>query len=795
MVAISEAPGVGSNGDEQSRLKCPADACAGALARRLSFAMWKSWLLIVSDQELNRNAALLVSAMLLSAIVLSAPAPPQVDSGYVDSTACAACHAEIFNSYRLTGMGRSLYRPSPQNMGEDFATHNTLYNHASDRYYTLIERGGKWYQRRHQIGFDGRETNVVEKRIDYVIGSGNHVRTYLTRTAQGTLVELPVSWYAENGGFWAMSPGYDRPGQEDFRRTIIARCLACHTGYPAPGQTSNLATNEPRFGDNIPEGIDCQRCHGPGRAHIAAAASGHATPAAIRAAIVNPSRLSRERQLDVCMQCHLETTHFSLPGEILRDPQQPFSYRPGEPLGDSILFFDHAPGTGHDDKFEIAHAAYRLRKSACFRASQMTCTTCHNPHTVVSPEQAATHYTAVCRSCHSSAHESKMPAGAASCIACHMPRRRAEDVVHAVMTDHYIQRRPPARDLLKPLEESAIEKQSNYQGEVVPYYPAPFPQTPAARLYTDVAQVLDGANLGSGVARLERDLEQFKPTRPEFYVALGDAYVKTNHYAQAIHWFNQALGFEPGFRPALEELGGALIAAGRLEQAAEVLEKATAPPLPNTSALTDLGGVYFLQGNLERATAVLQQALAINPDLPKARRSLALVFIRKGDWTGAEQQLRAAISAQPDFAEAHDSLGNVLARSSQYAEARYHFQKAIAIKSDYAAAHHDYGLLLLRMGSPSEAVNELQTAVRLDLKSARSFMDLGIALAASGRLADAVDAYGNAIRLDADFYQAHFALGQVLLRQGDLVGARAHFEKAAQSPDPRMREAARNLLR
>jgi predicted CXXCH cytochrome family protein len=748
----------------------------------------------VEMNTLNRNAGLLVSAVLLGGLLLSAPAPQRVNPGYVDSTTCAACHSEIFKSYRLTGMGRSLYRPSPQNMVEDFTTHNTLYNRASDRYYTLIKRDGKWYQRRHQLGFDGNETNVVEKQIDYVIGSGNHVRSYVTRTAQGTLVELPVSWYGETGGFWAMSPGYDRADQEDFRRTIMARCLACHTAYPAPSQASNLATNEPLFGDLLPEGIDCQRCHGPGRQHIEVA-SAHATLAAIRAAIVNPARLNRDEQLEVCMQCHLETTHFSLPSEILRDPQQPFSYRPGKPLGDSILFFDHAQGTGHDDKFEIAHAAYRLRKSACFRTSQMTCTTCHNPHAVLSPEQAATHYIAVCRSCHLAAHESKMPAGGNSCIACHMPKRRAEDVVHAVMTDHYIQRSPPARDLLKPLQESAIQKQSKYRGEVVPYYPAPFPRTPVAQLYTDVAQVFDGTNLASGISQLEHDLERLKPIQPEFYVALGDAYTKTKRYDQAIHWFNLALGLRPGFRPALEELGGVLIAAGRLEQAAEVLEKATAPPSPNTSALADLGGVYLLQGDLERAATVLQQALAINPDLPKAHRSLALLSIRKGDWTSAEQQLRAAISAQPDFAEAHDSLANVLARNSQYTEARYHFQKAIANKSDYAAAHHNYGLLLLRMGSAREAIGELQTAIRLDTLSARNYLDLGIALAASGRLTDSADAYGTAIRLDPDFYEAHFALGQLLKRQGDLVGARVHFEKAAESPDLRLREAAQNLLR
>src|ERR1700722_14669186 len=429
------------------------------------------------------GAAMAGSAMLLvTRVSVRAPARTQPiarpDSGYVDAAACAGCHAEIAKSYRLTGMGRSLYRPAPENKVEDFKTHNAFYNRASDRYYTMLERDGKWYEGRPNLGFDGKETNIVEKQIDYVMGSGNHVRSYLSRTAQGTLVELPVSWYTENGGYWAMSPGYDRANQEDFRRTVISECMSCHTSYPRLEQASNLTTSEPLFGDRIPEGIDCQRCHGPGRAHIDAAGSGHPRLESIRAAIVNPAKLNRDRQLEVCMQCHLETTHFPLPSQILRYSQRPFSYRPGEPLGNYELFFDHAPGTGYDDSFEIVHAAYRLRKSACFQASQMTCTTCHNPHSVAGAEESAVHYTAVCRSCHASTHASKMPAGGNSCVDCHMPKRRPEDVVHTVMTDHYIQRRPAPRDPLKPIQEADFVAQGNYRGDVTLYYPPQLPRTP-----------------------------------------------------------------------------------------------------------------------------------------------------------------------------------------------------------------------------------------------------------------------------------------------------------------------------
>ena len=62
--------------------------------------------------------------------------------------------------------------------------------------------------------------NVEEKEIDYVLGSGIRARTYLHLDEQKKLVELPVGWYAEKGGYWGMNPGYDRPDQPDFRRRI-----------------------------------------------------------------------------------------------------------------------------------------------------------------------------------------------------------------------------------------------------------------------------------------------------------------------------------------------------------------------------------------------------------------------------------------------------------------------------------------------------------------------------------------------------------------------------------------------
>ena len=143
-------------------------------------------------------------------------------------------------------------------------------------------------------------------------------------------------------------PGLRRPEYKGSTRAIHYECMFCHNAYPRISEGNQEAGAESQYLQPIPEGIDCQRCHGPGQRHIAAVGKPDARAEEIRATIVNPARLTPEREMEVCMQCHLETTSRLLPHSIQRLGRGPFSYVPGQPLGDFRLSFDRPPGRNED---------------------------------------------------------------------------------------------------------------------------------------------------------------------------------------------------------------------------------------------------------------------------------------------------------------------------------------------------------------------------------------------------------------------------------------------------------------
>ena len=514
--------------------------------------------------------------------------------------ACLPCHAGVVESYAKTGMGRSFQVLRKANVVEDFSRANSFLHAASKSRFTMYERDGRFYMRR-----DHAVAGTIEKEMHYVLGSGNHARSYVHRTAEGRLLALPVSWYASpNGAYWQMAPGFDRPDHPHFRRRIGYDCFFCHNSYPSIPAGADAA--DPMYPAALPQGIDCSRCHGKADEHLRRPGRGN---------ILNPARLPATRQLEVCLQCHLETTSQPLPFALRRFGRGFFSYDPSEPLGDYMVHFDHEDRAPWNEKFEVVSAPYRMMQSPCFLKSKgrLTCTTCHNPHERPSQNDAP------CRACHESSHARKAEAKQ-NCIPCHMSRRSPEDAKLTTFTDHRISRRPetrPGPDL------------GTYSGPVRVYWPGG----------QEMALFRDLVN--------RRDAEGPLPANAEALLFLADRTGVASLYAAVTRTDPKLLGGWRGLArakfPDLDSIaagvnrfpkdpflltlqGDALRMAGKLEDAERVSRAAIAADPDQPEPYINLGVLLAQQGRLEEAIALFRAGWAIDPNNRAAEANLRLAL-------------------------------------------------------------------------------------------------------------------------------------------------------------------------
>jgi predicted CXXCH cytochrome family protein len=727
--------------------------------------------------------------------------PNTATNNYIDPAWCAQCHADIAKTYALTGMGRSFTKITADTMKEDFPSDKPFFHEASQSYFSIVKRDGNVYERRWQIDYNGQETNVEEKQIDYVLGSGNHGRTYLHLTARGTLQQLPMGWYSENGGTWAMIPGFDRAEYPGSTRDVQYECMFCHNAYPKIPAANAAEGAEPVYAQPIPNGIDCQRCHGPGQRHIETVSKASATPEEIRASIVNPARLGPEREMEVCMQCHLETSSLKLPHSLQRVDRGPFSYISGQPLADFRLSFDRAPGK--NTRIEIAGAAYDLRKSQCFLQTQerspdqrMQCTTCHDPHNIPRGAEATTHYNSVCNQCHAAEIAKDVAASAhpanADCVSCHMPKRRTDDAVHIVMTDHLIQRRPPS-DQLAAKPEYYENSNTSYKGEVVPYYPAKLAPTEANQLDLAVAQAKDDSNLRGGIPQLNALLEKYRPPQAEYYVDLADALHDAGDAAQSAAMYEEALRHAPSSPEILLKLGAAELDWQQTSKVEATARRVTSLTPNDALAWSLLGEVLFQEGKNAEAKDALAKAVSLDVDLAEPHNYLGGVLVRANDIAGAEKEFREAVRLQPTQAPWQANLAGLLASEGKLPEAKYIFELSIKLDPSFAGARINYARLLASTGDNDGAKIQAQAAVDADAKSAEAHEFYGSLLGSLGDGPGAAAELKEAVRLAPDFFQAHLELGEALRVTGDAAGAKAEFKIAARSPDADVRAAAAQL--
>ncbi len=600
--------------------------------------------------------------------------------GYVGPQACVACHANRVADFQKTRHFVACVQAKPGIMPEGFAAgRGGLRSREPGIRFEMSQSGNDFLQTVLHATPAGEKRTT--SRIDLVYGSGAGLdEVYFSWRDDGTMFELPMAWLHPQNR-WGTSP-VDPHGGGEFARETHPRCMECHNTWMehVPGTTNQFN----RHGMIL--GVTCENCHGPAREHVA---QHQASPGATEGkAIVHPGRLPRERQMDLCAQCHSNSL-------LRRSPA--FSYRPGEPL--DAHFKSIAPKHAEED--HVANQTKYVRASKCFQKSAtLTCNSCHNPHKPEGPANAGS-TKRTCLKCHEPAacrEQPKLPeAVRGDCIGCHMPTKykiqvsfitEDDDYVPPVrIREHRVGVYPEARDtalldwLRKQPDEPSKQRAATLKSSLAEHWRKRADQHRRdGRNLAAIGALREGLHVAES-AELRDDLkrtlaEQTKVDRDLFD---GLLQFRQQRMPQAIDTFNGLLKLRPDWAFVHGKLGTAYAVAGQKDKAAEHLRAVARFDADEPYGANMLGWLAYLDGRSEEAADWFRQADAIEPWTPMINYRWGLALSKLARWPEAAERFRTALKADPKHAAACQSLSVALLRQGKRDEALASAERAVRL--------------------------------------------------------------------------------------------------------------------
>ncbi|RYD79006.1 MAG: hypothetical protein EOP55_05780 [Sphingobacteriales bacterium] len=337
--------------------------------------------------------------------------PPDVrGENFTGAATCIKCHAKVAQSFIHSAHAQSSAPANKKTLESYLQTDSNSFAFNAHMKVKIEKRDSGIYQVAY---IDGKQSRI--QRFDIAFGSGEKAFTYAYWKGK-KLYQLPLSHFSAIKT-WANSPGFPINNMY-FDRPIPSRCLECHSSYikKETKQVSALAMDEELEKGSLIYGIDCERCHGPGKQHAVFHLENPDEKTAKFITIFKT--LSRKQKMDACGVCHS--------GNKLTTVQSVFNFQPGDDLNDyyaqDFVSFGGVNPDVHGNQTAM------LQGSMCYRKSEMTCQSCHNTHESIKGNMAI--YSQRCISCHQTQkHTSqtlKKGVLKTNCIDCHMPMQASK---------------------------------------------------------------------------------------------------------------------------------------------------------------------------------------------------------------------------------------------------------------------------------------------------------------------------------------------------------------------------------
>jgi tetratricopeptide (TPR) repeat protein len=621
---------------------------------------------------------------------------------YVGINTCRLCHQDIYNTFIETGMGKSFDLASKQKSAGDYHT-SVIYDKIGDFHYKAFwdKDSLKFLEYR----LEGKDT--IYKRLEtvnYIIGSGQHTNSHI-QSVNGYLNQMPMTFYTQKKQ-WDLPPGFEDGHNSRFMRKIGLECMSCHNSYP-----DFVLGSENKY-NAVEKGIGCERCHGPGSIHVAERGKGTKidTSKYIDYSIVNPAKLSIDRQFDICQRCHLQGN------AVLKEGKSFYDFKPGMKLSDYMTVFLPKYKNAYDEVIMASHAD-RLKQSQCFIKSleasvtsstsvtgnklkpykdALTCVTCHNPHVSIRETNKEV-FNDACKKCHSAEIKDtrhKTQDGLAenseifcskkgiiktdNCVNCHMPRSGSIDIPHVTVHDHYIR---------KPLSKKEKDDIKEFIGLYAVNEKNPSPII-KAKAYLNQFEKFENKYeyLDSAAYYLKDKTEQELLVNLEPLVQLN---FSKNNYGQIITYVNRVtdnyllrsvlnkVSYTNDNAWTSYRIGESFYNTGNLQRAILYFKNAVKLAPYGLDFKNKLASALAANNQTDEAETLYKEILKEYPKHVSVLTNLGYVKLSKGDAVSAETLYKKALTIDPDYEPLLMNIAGLCAYKKNFVQSKFYLEKIL----------------------------------------------------------------------------------------------------------------------
>ncbi len=268
-------------------------------------------------------------------------------------------------------------------------------------------------------------------------------------------------------------------------------------------------------------------------------------------------------------------------------------------------------------------------------------------------------------------------------------------------------------------------------------------------------------------------------------------HLRSGHLTQAEDLCRAILARDPNHADALHLLGVLAAQRGDYQKATDLIGQAIAINDGDADYYHDLGSALQAQARLDEAIAAYQRALARKTSF-ETFHNLGVALRERDRLAEAIEAFKQAVALRPQAAETHARLGDLLKTKGDIEGAIDAYQRATSLAPD-PDTYDRLGVALQTRGRVAEAIDALRQAVALGRHQAELHFHLGNALRRNNQHSEAVASYRQAALLRPDHAGALNNLGMLMQAQGDLDEAPTLYRRAL-TADPTYKQAHSNLL-